>query len=157
MAALMTGAEPEKWAVEQSESPAPGGEAAAVVQNPNYEITVTSAEALILARPMSQAGITPERTVQENGDVTFSVAEAEKDTLERLITKIRNDISKAAAAVSRPKKARRTRPEINYCTFAKGTGETAPLDLQQCEPDHPPMQRDTQPLCPGCGGFAAGL
>ncbi|MDE7219648.1 MAG: N-6 DNA methylase, partial [Oscillospiraceae bacterium] len=119
MAALMTGAEPEKRAVEQSESPAPAGEAAAVVQNPNYEITVTSAEALILARPMSQAGITPERTVQENGDVTFSVAEAEKDTLERLITTIRNDISKAAAAVSRPKKARRTRPEINYSTFAK--------------------------------------
>ena len=119
MAALMTGAEPEKQAVEQSESPAPAGEAAAVVQNPNYEITVTSAEALILARPMSQAGITPERTVQENGDVTFSVAEAEKDTLERLITKIRNDISKAAAAVSRPKKARRTRPELNYSTFAK--------------------------------------
>ena len=48
MAALMTGAEPEKQAVEQSESPAPAGEAAAVVQNPNYEITVTSAEALIL-------------------------------------------------------------------------------------------------------------
>ncbi len=119
MAALMTGAEPEKEAVEQSESPAPAGEAASVVQNPNYEITVTSAEALILARPMSQAGITPERTVQENGDVTFSVAEAEKDTLERLITKIRKDISKAAAAVSRPKKARRTRPEINYSTFAK--------------------------------------
>lgn len=119
MAALMTGAEPEKRAVEQSESPAPAGEAAAVVQNPNYEITVTSAEALILARPISQAGITPERTVQENGDVTFSVAESEKDTLERLITKIRNDISKAAAAVSRPKKARRTRPEINYSTFAK--------------------------------------
>ena len=117
--AEMTGAEPGKQAAEQSESPAPAEEAATADQNDNYEITVTSAEALILARPMSQAGIMPERTVQENGDVTFSVAEAEKDTLERLITKIRNDISKAAAAVSRPKKARRTRPEINYSTFAK--------------------------------------
>ena len=54
--AEMTGAEPEKQAVEQSESPAPAGEAATDLQNQNYEITVTSAEALILARPMSQAG-----------------------------------------------------------------------------------------------------
>ncbi len=117
--AQMTGAKPEKQAAEQSEAPATAGEAATDVQNQNYEITVTSAEALILARPMSQAGITPKRTVQENGDVTFSVAESEKDTVERLITKIRRDISKAAEAVSKPKKARRTRPELNYRAFAK--------------------------------------
>ena len=117
--AQMTGAEPEKQAVEQHEAPAPAKEAVAAVQNPNYEITVTSAEALILARPMSQAGITANRTVQENGDVTFSVPESEKDVLERLITKIRKDISRAAEAVSKPKKARRTRPEINYRAFEK--------------------------------------
>ena len=117
--AQMTGAEPGKQAAEQSEAPAPAEEAAAADQNHNYEITVTSAEALILARPMSQAGITPNRTGQENGDVTFSVPESEKDALERLITKIRKDISRAAAAVSKPKKARRTRSEVNYSTFAK--------------------------------------
>ena len=117
--AEMTGAEPGKQAAEQNEAPAPAGEATAAVQSSTHEITVMAEEVTLFARLMSNEGITPGRIDHENGDVTFSVAESEKDTAERLITTLRKRISRAVAAASKPKKARRTRPEINYSAFEK--------------------------------------
>ncbi len=73
----MTGAEPEKQAAEQSEAPAP----AKAPNAETYEATVTAEEAPLLVRLMANAGITPGRTGRENGEVTFRVAEAQKDTL----------------------------------------------------------------------------
>ena len=38
-----------------------------------------------------------------------------------------------------------------------GVSQAAALHLQQYQPDRPPVQRNPQPLRPGCGGFAEGL
>ena len=87
---------------------------------PNYEATVTAEEAPLLARLM--AGIEAAQTVQSNGDVTFHFAASEKDTVEKLIAKLRRTLSEAVASTytaAAPKKAGRTKPELNYRTLAR--------------------------------------
>lgn len=80
---------------------------------PNYEATVTAEEAPLLVRFMADRGINPARFDHDNGDVTFSFAESEWDAAERLITKLRTELSKAVASTypsDQPPKAGRTRP-----------------------------------------------
>lgn len=115
--AQMTGAEPEKQATRQDEAPA--GESSTVDQTGTYEAAVTTEEAPLLARLLENAGITPEQSDNGNGGVSFRVPEAQKDALDQMITKLRAEISKSVAATYKPKKARRTRPEVNYRAFAK--------------------------------------
>ena len=115
----MTDTEPEQQAAEQNEAPDPVDDAPTAN---TYETIVTAEEAPLLARLLANARINPERIDHENGEVTFRVAVAQKDALDRLITKLRTEISKGVEASygkAPAKKSGRTRPEINYRAFAK--------------------------------------
>lgn len=85
---------------------------------PNCEATVMAAEAPLLARLLETRGISAAQFVHENGDVTFSFAAAVRETVEHLIAKLRKEISRAVKATM-PKKAGRTRPELNYRAFER--------------------------------------
>ena len=95
---------------------------AVIVTVPNYEATVTAEEAPLLARLLANSMIDTARFVHDSGAVTFSFAETDRDAVEKLITQLRMDISKAVAStykVDLPKKPGRTRPELNYRTFSR--------------------------------------
>ena len=112
--------EPEQAgpAVQQAGDAAPESEATTAPSS--YEVTVTAEEAPLLTRLMANQGLIPKQTAQENGDVTFSVSETYRDTVDRLVTKLRTELSKAAASTyNKPQKPGRSRPEVNYRTFAK--------------------------------------
>ena len=90
----------------------------------NYQATVTAEEAPLLTRLLAARGISAAQFVHDNGDVTFSFAAAVRETVEHLIAKLRKEISRAVKATM-PKKAGRTRPELNYRKFAKMFPEIA--------------------------------
>ena len=95
---------------------------AVTVTAPNYEATVTAEEAPLVARLLADREIDTARFVHDSGDVTFAFAETDRDAVESLIHKLRVETSKAVAATYQkdaPKKNGRTRPELNYRTFAK--------------------------------------
>ena len=86
------------------------------------DATVTAEEAPLLKRLMDGAGIEHTQFVHSNGDVTFSFAAAVKDAVKKLIAQLRAELSKAVSATynkTAPQKPGRTRPELNYRTFAK--------------------------------------
>ena len=95
---------------------------------PSDDATVTAEEAPLLKRLMDGAGIEYAQFVHDDGDVTFSFAESDRDTVEKLIAQLRAELSKAVAATygkDTPKKPGRTKPELNYRTFAKMFPEIA--------------------------------
>lgn len=61
------------------------------VTTPNYRVKVTAEEAPILEEQMGEAGISTARFVHENGDVTFSFAEADRDAVEHILSAQRGD------------------------------------------------------------------
>ena len=89
---------------------------------PNYEATVTAEEAPLVKRLMDGAGIEHAQFVHDNGDVTFSFTESDRDAVENLITKLRTELTKAVSATyaaPASQKPGRTKPELNYRTLAK--------------------------------------
>lgn len=52
---------------------------------PNSRVTVTAEEAPMLETQMDEEGISAARSVHENGDVTFSFAESDRDAVNRLV------------------------------------------------------------------------
>nr|WP_325259171.1 LPD11 domain-containing protein [uncultured Oscillibacter sp.] len=89
---------------------------------PNYKATVTAEEATLLKRLMDGAGIEHAQFVHDNGDVTFSFTESDRDAVENLIAKLRTELTKAVSATyatPAPSKPGRTKPELNYRTLAK--------------------------------------
>ena len=95
---------------------------------PNYEATVIDAEAPWLARLLQSHGINATQFVHDNGDVTFSFAAADKDAVEKLISKLRATINKAVAESynhTKAPKPGRTKVELNYRNFAKMFPEIA--------------------------------
>ena len=89
---------------------------------PNYEATVTAEEAPLLARLLANSMIDTSQFVHDNGAVTFMFGQSDRDAVEKLITQLRMDISKAVASTYKtdtPKKPGRTRPELNYRTLAR--------------------------------------
>ena len=76
------------------------------VTTPNYRVKVTAEEAPILEEQMGKAGISTARFVHENGDVTFSFAEADRDAVEHILSAQREedpfaDVEKWAADYQR--------------------------------------------------------
>ena len=76
------------------------------VTTPNYRVKVTAAEAPVLEEQMGKAGISTARFVHENGDVTFSFAEADRDAVEHILSAQREedpfaDVEKWAADYQR--------------------------------------------------------
>ena len=63
------------------------------VTTPNYRVKVTAEEAPILEEQMGKAGISTARFVHENGDVTFSFAEADRDAVEHILSAQREEDS----------------------------------------------------------------
>ena len=92
---------------------------------PNYEAIVIAEEAPLLARLMADRGIETAQFIHDSGDVTFSFAAADRDTVEQLIAKLRAELSHAAEADAQQKKVGRTRPELNYRAFMKLFPEVA--------------------------------
>ena len=95
---------------------------------PNYQATVAAEEAPLLERLMADAGISAARFNHENGEVTFSFSAADRDAVEKLIVKLRTELTKAVAATyaaPAPKKPGRSRPELNYRALAKLFPEVA--------------------------------
>jgi N12 class adenine-specific DNA methylase len=89
---------------------------------PNYQATVAAEEAPLLERLMADAGISAARFNHENGEVTFSFSAADRDAVEKLIVKLRTELTKAVAAAyaaPAPKKPGRSRSELNYRALAK--------------------------------------
>ncbi len=86
------------------------------------ETTVTAEEAPLLKRLMDGAGIEHAQFVHDNGDVTFSFTESDRDAVENLIAKLRTELTKAVSATyaaPAPQKPGRSRPELNYRTLAR--------------------------------------
>ena len=76
------------------------------VTTPNYRVRVTVEEAPVLEEQMGEAGISTARFVHENGDVTFSFAEADRDAVEHILSAQREenpfaDVEKWAADYQR--------------------------------------------------------
>ena len=76
------------------------------VTTPNYRVKVTAEEAPVLEEQMGEAGISTARFVHENGDVTFSFAEADRDAVEHILSAQREedpfaDVEKWAADYQR--------------------------------------------------------
>ncbi len=89
---------------------------------PNYEATVTAEEAPLVKRLMDGAGIEHAQFVHDHGDVTFSFTESDRDAVEKLIAKLRTELTKAVSATyaaPASRKPGRTKPELNYRTLAK--------------------------------------
>ena len=89
---------------------------------PNYKATVTAEEAPLLKRLMDGAGIKHAQFVHDHGDVTFSFTESDRDAVEKLIAKLRTELTKAVSATyaaPASRKPGRTKPELNYRTLAK--------------------------------------
>ena len=63
------------------------------VTTPNYRVKVTAEEAPVLEEQMGEAGISTARFVHENGDVTFSFAEADRDAVEHILSAQREEDS----------------------------------------------------------------
>ncbi len=63
------------------------------VTTPNYRVRVTVEEAPVLEEQMGEAGISTARFVHENGDVTFSFAEADRDAVEHILSAQREEDS----------------------------------------------------------------
>lgn len=94
----------------------------ATVTERNYQATVIEAEAPLLARLMQSNGISAAQFVHDNGNVTFSFAESDRNTVEKLIARLRAIINKAVAdsyPSAKGNKPGRTKVELNYRTFAK--------------------------------------
>ncbi len=76
------------------------------VTTPNYRVRVTVEEAPVLEEQMGEAGISTARFVHENGDITFSFAEADRDAVEHILSAQREedpfaDVEKWAADYQR--------------------------------------------------------
>ena len=76
------------------------------VTTPNYRVRVTVEETPVLEEQMGEAGISTARFVHENGDVTFSFAEADRDAVEHILSAQREedpfaDVEKWAADYQR--------------------------------------------------------
>ena len=105
---------------------------------PNYQATVAAEEAPLLERFMADAGISAARFNHENGEVTFSFSVADRDAVEKLIVKLRTELTKAVAATyaaPAPKKPGRSRPELNYRTLTKLFPELANGDYRYLKLD----------------------
>ena len=63
------------------------------VTTPNYRVKITAEEAPVLEEQMGEAGISTARFVHENGDVTFSFAEADRDAVEHILSAQREEDS----------------------------------------------------------------
>ena len=105
---------------------------------PNYEATVTAEEAPLLARLMADRKIETAQFVHGNGSVTYSFSAADRDAVEQLIAKLRAELSNAVRAAAQPKKAGRTRPELNYRTFEKLFPEVASGEYRYLEMESGP-------------------
>lgn len=76
------------------------------VTTPNYRVKVTAEEAPILEEQMGKAGISTARFVHENGDVTYSFSEDDRDAVEHILSVQREenpfaDVEKWAADYQR--------------------------------------------------------
>ena len=103
---------------------------------PNYRATVMGAEALLLKRFLADRGIDTAQFTHDNGEVTFSFAAADRDAVESLIAKMRAELAKAVKASygkDPAQKPGRTRPELNYRTFAKLFPEIASGEYRYME------------------------
>ena len=123
-------------------------------QRSNYEITVSSLDAPTLDERMREAGIAAARFIHDNGDVTYSFAETDRDAVESLASGLR--ISQGATYAQNAHKSG-MEPEVTSTveTIYPGDRNGLPFDvviekLHIGEPEH--AQPD-QPARPAAHNF----